>query len=94
MEKFILFKTAQGISGQTIADYKKSPSTFNVPYSNLNALFKGNMFALQHKLGHSNISMTKRYLKLAESDLVEQHSIALSVQNFIKRTTRVKKLFK
>lgn len=54
----------------------------------------GNLFALQDILGHSDLLMTKRYCKLAQSDLENQHSLASPVASIIKRTTRVRKLFK
>jgi site-specific recombinase XerD len=53
----------------------------------------GNMFALQEILGHSDLTMTKRYCKMAQSDLENQHNTASPVSAFLKRTTRVKKLF-
>lgn len=54
----------------------------------------GNVFALQHELGHTDLTMTKRYVKLANSDIREQHSIASPVNKFVKRTTRIQKLFR
>ena len=54
----------------------------------------GNVFALQQELGHADLTMTKRYVKLAESDLKNQHAIASPVNVFVKRTTRIQKLFK
>ena len=44
---------------------------------------KGNVFALQHELGHTDLTMTKRYVKLAQSNLKEQHSIASPIQSFL-----------
>lgn len=54
----------------------------------------GNVFALQHELGHADISMTRRYVNLADNDIKEQHFKASPVNNFIKRTTRIQKIFK
>lgn len=54
----------------------------------------GNVFALQHEMGHADLSMTKRYVNLVQNDLKEQHCIASPVSRFVKRTTRVQKLFK
>ncbi len=54
----------------------------------------GNVFALQHILGHVDLEMTKRYVKLAENDIQQQHELASPVNEFIKRTTRVNKLFR
>lgn len=54
----------------------------------------GNLFALQQTMGHTDLEMTKRYVKLASNDLQTQHTLASPVNNFLKRTTRVQKLFK
>lgn len=53
----------------------------------------GNLFALQEILGHSDIEMTKRYCKLAFSDLENQHTIASPIADIVKRTTRIRRLF-
>lgn len=45
-------------------------------------------------MGHANLSMSQRYVKLADSDLKDQHIIASPVNNFLKRTTRIQKIFK
>lgn len=54
----------------------------------------GNIFALQRLMGHEDISMTKRYLALSQVDIKEQHEKATPLSSVIKRTTRVRKLFK
>lgn len=54
----------------------------------------GSAFALQLELGHTDLTMTKRYVKLMESDIKEQHNIASPINTFLKRTTRIQKLFK
>jgi integrase len=54
----------------------------------------GTTFALQMALGHIDLQMTKRYVKLMDSDIKEQHLTASPINNFLKRTTRVQKLFK
>lgn len=36
----------------------------------------GNALALQRSLGHTDLTMTKRYVNLAESDMKEQHAMA------------------
>jgi len=33
----------------------------------------GNQFSLSHLLGHSNLTMTQKYIKLAQADLEDQH---------------------
>lgn len=54
----------------------------------------GNIFVLQHELGHTDITMTKRNVRLTQSDIKEQHCTASPVNVFVKRTTRIQKLFK
>jgi integrase len=54
----------------------------------------GNVFALQKELGHTDLSMTRRYINLTNDDLKEQHVKASPVNMFIQRTTRIRKLFK
>lgn len=52
----------------------------------------GNVFALQKAMGHRRISTTEIYIRLAETDMREQHRKASPVNNFVQRTTRVRKL--
>jgi site-specific recombinase XerD len=52
----------------------------------------GNVFALQQEMGHSDMQMTKRYLKLTQVDIQQQHSKASPLNNIIKRTTRLRKI--
>jgi len=52
----------------------------------------GNVFALQYEMGHEDISTTKRYLQLTQQDIRQQHMVASPVNNFVKRTTKVKRL--
>jgi site-specific recombinase XerD len=54
----------------------------------------GNVFSLQSLLGHTEISMTKRYVNLAFSDVKNEHTKASPINNIVKRTTRINKLFK
>jgi site-specific recombinase XerD len=54
----------------------------------------GNVFALQKIMGHADLEMTKRYVVLSESDIEKQHAVASPVNNFIKRSSRVKRLLK
>lgn len=42
-------------------------------------------------LGHTNLTMTKRYVNLAQSDVAEQHIKSSPINNFIKRTSRIKR---
>lgn len=54
----------------------------------------GNVFALQQEMGHTNLNMTKRYLKLTELDIQQQHSKASPLNNIIQRTTKIRKILK
>jgi site-specific recombinase XerC len=54
----------------------------------------GHIFALQYEMGHSDLSTTRKYINLAQKDVEEQHSIASPVNKFVKRTTRINKIFK
>lgn len=64
--------------------------TFAIMYLRNN----GNTFTLQKTMGHSDLSMTKRYLGITVADLKEQHQKASPLHNVIQRNTRVNKLFK
>ncbi|PKM78519.1 MAG: integrase [Firmicutes bacterium HGW-Firmicutes-15] len=54
----------------------------------------GDPFALQILMGHADLQMTKLYVKLANSDVVKQHTQSSPVKQFVKRSTRVTKLFR
>jgi len=68
------------------------------PYSlrHLFALYflrnNGNVFALQRIMGHSDLSTTKIYVALAQSDLKEQHDQASPVSNLLPRRKRLTRL--
>lgn len=51
---------------------------------------EGNVFALQRTLGHSDLSMTKRYIALTQEDLKIQHQKASPLNTLI--STRIKKV--
>lgn len=74
--------------------YKVTPYMLRHTFSILFLRNGGNAFALQTVLGHTDLTMTKRYVKLMEGDVRQQHAMASPVNKFIKRTTRVQKLFK
>lgn len=54
----------------------------------------GNIFSLQRIMGHSNLSMTQRYLALSQVDIIQQHKIATPINDLIKRNTKIINLFK
>ena len=49
----------------------------------------GSAFALQRTLGHSDLSMTKRYVALTEGDLKEQHAKASPLNTLAPQKNRV-----
>ena len=53
---------------------------------------EGNVFALQRTMGHSDLSMTKRYLALTHEDLKIQHEKASPVNALV--TNRIRKVNK
>jgi site-specific recombinase XerD len=54
--------------------------------------YGGNAFSLQRTLGHTNLSMTKRYVSLTENDLHQQHSIATPINRLVSKKHRVRKV--
>lgn len=72
--------------------YKFTPYDLRHTFAIMYLKNGGNVFALQKLLGHTDLSMTKRYVKFVQSDINEQHLIASPINNFIQRTTRIKKL--
>lgn len=52
----------------------------------------GHALALQRTLGHSDLSMTKRYVALTEQDLIEQHTLASPLNTLIPSKNRVRKI--
>jgi site-specific recombinase XerD len=52
----------------------------------------GHVFALQRLMGHSDLTMTKRYLSLTQEDLREQHQRASPVLQLLPQRNRVRKI--
>jgi len=52
----------------------------------------GNALALQRTLGHTDLSMTKRYVALTEQDLREQHALASPLNVLLPKKNRVRKV--
>jgi site-specific recombinase XerD len=51
----------------------------------------GDVFSLQRLMGHSNLSMTKKYLALTDSDLETQHTQHSPI-NSLAKTKRLQKI--
>lgn len=84
--------------GDRIEAYSKKLQVKIVPYDlrhSFALIFLrggGNALALQRTLGHSDLTMTKRYVNLAESDLKEQHAMASPLNRLMPVKKRVSKL--
>jgi site-specific recombinase XerD len=52
----------------------------------------GHALALQRTLGHTDLSMTKRYVALTGEDLKEQHTLASPLNSLIEQKNRVRKI--
>jgi integrase len=73
-------------------DYKISPYDLRHSFA-LNFLRNGgNVFALQRIMGHSDLSMTRRYIALTEGDIQGQHELASPVNAFMKKDKRAMKM--
>lgn len=74
--------------------YKFTPYDLRHTFAIMYLKNGGNVFALQKLLGHTDLTMTKRYVNFVQSDITEQHITASPVNTFIQRTTRIKRLVK
>ncbi|MCL6575548.1 tyrosine-type recombinase/integrase [Kyrpidia sp.] len=54
----------------------------------------GHALALQRLMGHSDLSMTKRYVALTEGDLRQQHDMASPAMKLVQQSKRVRKVRK
>ncbi|GGK31670.1 tyrosine recombinase XerD [Caldalkalibacillus thermarum] len=54
----------------------------------------GNVFALQRILGHTDMSMTKRYVYLTQNDLRDVHAQSSPVHKLLPKKTRIRRLDK
>jgi site-specific recombinase XerD len=52
----------------------------------------GNAFALQRTLGHTDLTMTKRYVALTQQDIKEQHTMASPLNTLLPQKHRIRKL--
>lgn len=64
-------------------DFKVRPYDLRHQFSIMYLRNNGNVFALQKTLGHSDLSMTKRYLNITGQDLTEAHKTASPVTNLV-----------
>ncbi|MNC46185.1 Tyrosine recombinase XerD [compost metagenome] len=84
--------------GDRMEIYSKKLGTKIIPYDLRHSFAVGflrgggNALALQRTLGHSDLTMTKRYVNLAESDLKEQHAMASPLNRLMPVKKRVSKL--
>lgn len=74
--------------------YRITPYDLRHTFALLYLQNSGNVFALQQILGHADISTTKRYVRLSNTDIKAQHIISSPVNQFVKRTTRLRKIYK
>lgn len=54
----------------------------------------GSAFALKRMLGHSSMNMSEHYVNLADSDMKEQLEKSSPIHQYVKRTTKIKRLTK
>ncbi|NPV90529.1 MAG: site-specific integrase [Firmicutes bacterium] len=52
----------------------------------------GHALALQRTLGHTDLTMTKRYVSLTQDDLKEQHALASPLNTLLPRKNRLRNL--
>jgi site-specific recombinase XerD len=52
----------------------------------------GNAFGLQRTLGHTTLTMTRRYVSLTERDLKQMHALASPVSELLGQAKRVRKV--
>lgn len=52
----------------------------------------GHALSLQRTLGHTDLSMTKRYVSLTQDDLKEQHSFASPLNSILPQKNRLRKI--
>lgn len=72
--------------------YKICPYDFRHTFALLYLKNGGDVFSLKVLMGHSSISTTQLYVNFSNDDIKEQHIKKSPVNNFITRSTRVKRL--
>lgn len=53
----------------------------------------GNAFGLQRMLGHVDMTMTKRYVRISDNDMKEQHNTASPLNRLVQQKKRVGKVW-
>lgn len=69
-----------------VTDVRVSPHTFRHYFAIKYLRSGGNSFSLMKILGHTDISMTQRYVKYAETDVKENHQVASPVANLFEES--------
>lgn len=69
-----------------------TPYTLRHSFGTIFLRLGGNAFSLQKLMGHSTLTMTRRYIALNESDLRQQHSIASPVNILVNKKGRVRNI--
>jgi len=52
----------------------------------------GNVFGLQRMMGHTDLTMTRRYISLTDNDLRQQHALASPLNELLPAKHRVRKI--
>jgi len=84
--------------GDRIEIYCKKLGTRFHPYALRHAFSimflreKGNAFALQTMLGHVDMTMTKRYVRLSNNDLKEQHTASSPINRLVPKDKRLRNI--
>lgn len=76
----------------TKINYKICPYDLRHTFALMYLKNGGDVFSLKVMMGHSSISTTQLYVNFSTDDIKEQHVKKSPVNNFITRSTRVKKL--
>lgn len=72
--------------------FKVSPYDFRHAFALMYLKNGGDPFSLQRIMGHSDMSMTKRYVNMLDEDVKQSHSIASPVQKLVGKKRRLRKL--
>jgi hypothetical protein len=55
---------------------------------------KGHAFALLRTMGHTDLTITKRYIYLSKEDLRSQHTVASPLNTLLPKRKRIRKIKK